>query len=131
MSRGGRLFLQSSVFGNESNSSPTSGPVHTHPYFGWLRKNASASHQIIDILGLGHSESSGPPLELEDFAKSHPNPSGDHGSPSWVARRSNMRLRKLERLAEQEEMKFSHSIQFNAVPDWSSNYISYSNLKKL
>jgi phosphate transporter len=28
-------------------------------------------------------------------------------------------------------MKFSHSIQFNAVPDWSSQYISYSNLKKL
>ena len=28
-------------------------------------------------------------------------------------------------------MKFSHSIQFNAVPDWSSHYVSYSNLKKL
>ncbi|KLJ13618.1 hypothetical protein EMPG_11454 [Blastomyces silverae] len=28
-------------------------------------------------------------------------------------------------------MKFSHSIQFNAVPDWSSSYIAYSNLKKL
>jgi SPX domain protein involved in polyphosphate accumulation len=28
-------------------------------------------------------------------------------------------------------MKFSHSIQFNAVPDWSNHYISYSNLKKL
>ncbi|MCJ1338359.1 low-affinity phosphate transporter [Bachmanniomyces sp. S44760] len=28
-------------------------------------------------------------------------------------------------------MKFSHSIQFNAVPDWSGNYIGYSNLKKL
>ncbi len=28
-------------------------------------------------------------------------------------------------------MKFSHSIQFNAVPEWSSHYISYSNLKKL
>ncbi|KAJ5038019.1 uncharacterized protein L3040_006892 [Drepanopeziza brunnea f. sp. 'multigermtubi'] len=28
-------------------------------------------------------------------------------------------------------MKFSHSIQFNAVPDWSSKYIAYSNLKKL
>ncbi|KAK2771448.1 low-affinity phosphate transporter [Emmonsiellopsis sp. PD_33] len=28
-------------------------------------------------------------------------------------------------------MKFSHSIQFNAVPDWSNNYIAYSNLKKL
>lgn len=29
------------------------------------------------------------------------------------------------------KMKFSHSIQFNAVPDWSTNYIAYSNLKKL
>ncbi|KAI9832476.1 MAG: low-affinity phosphate transporter [Phylliscum demangeonii] len=28
-------------------------------------------------------------------------------------------------------MKFSHSIQFNAVPEWSNYYISYSNLKKL
>ncbi|KAF2090036.1 SPX-domain-containing protein [Saccharata proteae CBS 121410] len=38
---------------------------------------------------------------------------------------------KLARLREEDEMKFSHSIQFNAVPDWSSHYISYSNLKKL
>ncbi|BCS18750.1 putative plasma membrane phosphate transporter Pho87 [Aspergillus puulaauensis] len=28
-------------------------------------------------------------------------------------------------------MKFSHSIQFNSVPDWSAYYIAYSNLKKL
>lgn len=28
-------------------------------------------------------------------------------------------------------MKFSHSLQFNAVPEWSSKYIAYSNLKKL
>lgn len=28
-------------------------------------------------------------------------------------------------------MKFSHSIQFNAVTEWSSHYIAYSNLKKL
>lgn len=28
-------------------------------------------------------------------------------------------------------MKFSHSIQFNAVPDWSSKYIAYTTLKKL
>ena len=38
----------------------------------------------------------------------------------------------LGRLAQPDEaMKFSHSIQFNAVPDWSENYIAYSNLKKL
>ncbi|PYH79902.1 plasma membrane phosphate transporter Pho87 [Aspergillus uvarum CBS 121591] len=29
------------------------------------------------------------------------------------------------------KMKFSHSIQFNAVPDWSAYYLAYSNLKKL
>jgi phosphate transporter len=46
-------------------------------------------------------------------------------------------LRKLKRdekrrwLDEQDDMKFSHSIQFNAVPDWSSHYIAYSNLKKM
>ncbi|CAB4397533.1 unnamed protein product [Rhizophagus irregularis] len=28
-------------------------------------------------------------------------------------------------------MKFSHSIQFNSVPDWADHYIAYSNLKKL
>lgn len=27
-------------------------------------------------------------------------------------------------------MKFSHSLQFNAVPDWSNHYVAYSNLKK-
>jgi hypothetical protein len=29
------------------------------------------------------------------------------------------------------KMKFSHSLQFNAVPDWSAYYIAYSSLKKL
>ncbi|RMZ85145.1 hypothetical protein DV738_g269, partial [Chaetothyriales sp. CBS 135597] len=47
-------------------------------------------------------------------------------------RRLLKRLQKVEAAeAEAKEMKFSHSIQFNAVPDWSNNYISYSNLKKL
>jgi phosphate transporter len=48
------------------------------------------------------------------------------------ARRAQKRLHKLYALLDSDgAMKFSHSIQFNAVPDWSSNYISYSNLKKL
>lgn len=47
------------------------------------------------------------------------------------ARRAEKAERKLRHLLDEDEMKFSHSIQFNAVPDWSSHYISYSNLKKL
>jgi phosphate transporter len=41
------------------------------------------------------------------------------------------RAEKRRWLEEQDDMKFSHSIQFNAVPDWSNHYIAYSNLKKL
>jgi phosphate transporter len=47
------------------------------------------------------------------------------------ARRAAKNAGKARRLDEEDEMKFSHSIQFNAVPDWSSHYIAYSNLKKL
>lgn len=47
------------------------------------------------------------------------------------SRREQRRREKLERLREADEMKFSHSLQFNSVPDWSSHYIAYSNLKKL
>lgn len=43
-----------------------------------------------------------------------------------------------ENVASQDEkhrgigkMKFAHSLQFNAVPEWSEHYIAYSNLKKL
>lgn len=71
-------------------------------------------------------------VELEDFS-SRPLPQTDSTSSvrSHKARKEGKRLDKVRRLAEAEDMKFSHSIQFNAVPDWSSHYISYSNLKKL
>ncbi|MCJ1465311.1 low-affinity phosphate transporter [Pseudocyphellaria aurata] len=75
-------------------------------------------------------------IELETFAPivshrpgvadSHPYHHHTHQQ-----RREQKRERKLQRLLNKEEMKFSHSVQFNAVPDWSSYYISYSNLKKL
>jgi phosphate transporter len=48
-----------------------------------------------------------------------------------VERRAANRTGEARKFDEQDEMKFSHSIQFNAVPDWTSQYISYSNLKKL
>ena len=48
-----------------------------------------------------------------------------------LAQRDARRAEKTRKLDEQDDMKFSHSIQFNAVPDWSSHYIAYSNLKKL
>jgi hypothetical protein len=67
--------------------------------------------------------------ELVDFAERGKNI--DCGATQREARRTARKNEKRRRLEEQFDMKFSHSLQFNAVPDWSSHYIAYSNLKKL
>lgn len=124
--------VQSSILRNPRGAPPTSRPVQTDRYSEWLSKRTFTTSYIIRSLGLGYSDASESPLELEDLSTTTPwNPADHNPTLGRDSRRSDTRLRKLERLAEQEEMKFSHSIQFNAVPDWSSNYISYSNLKKL
>ena len=132
MRPGVHLPVQSSVFVNERPTLPTRGQTKkqsSNPR--WFPKLAFAPGRIVDTLGLRHSGNSESPLELEDLANTFQNPPGDKGALSSAARRSVKRLHKLERLAKQEDMKFSHSIQFNAVPDWSNHYIAYSNLKKL
>lgn len=63
-------------------------------------------------------------FELADYA-------GVQDREEKLAGREARRSEKIRKLDEQDDMKFSHSIQFNAVPDWSSHYIAYSNLKKL
>jgi len=75
---------------------------------------------------LGPVEDAGISIELVDLATG-----AERRREAYRARRDKKAKRKLQRLLEEDEMKFSHSIQFNAVPDWSSHYISYSNLKKL
>lgn len=66
-------------------------------------------------------------IELLDYPEKPPPPRQD---PDEQRRRDKRETKRLW-LEAQDEMKFSHSIQFNAVPDWSSHYIAYSNLKKL
>lgn len=75
-------------------------------------------------------------VELAELLPPPALPSPDHfhhPSPTNLAREPEDNLRRRQKLCAllEADMKFSHSIQFNAVPDWSSNYISYSNLKKL
>jgi len=83
------------------------------------------------LAGLRYSQTE----NWEKISSQHP-----HGPRSrlrfWVeALRRRAHLAGLGQVDNESEkstkMKFSHSIQFNAVPDWSSNYIAYSNLKKL
>ncbi|KAF2205637.1 SPX-domain-containing protein [Delitschia confertaspora ATCC 74209] len=69
-------------------------------------------------------------FELQDLRERKPDrTTGEHSDKE--NRRERKKREKLERLQEADEMKFSHSLQFNSVPDWSSHYIAYSNLKKL
>ena len=77
--------------------------------------------------GGGHSGEFGDFIELENLTHQ----GQGRAAYDYGARRLLKSKRKLRELHEREAMKFSHSVQFNAVPDWSSNYISYSNLKKL
>ncbi|KAJ0297191.1 hypothetical protein COL516b_010932 [Colletotrichum fioriniae] len=79
------------------------------------------------LIGSGLFAITAESYELADYK----NISAQKAAKDLEARREEKKLWKRRWLDEQDDMKFSHSIQFNAVPDWSSHYIAYSNLKKL
>jgi hypothetical protein len=66
-------------------------------------------------------------FELQDYPD---NAADRRDTQRPESKRERKRREKLEQILEEAEMKFSHSLQFNSVPDWSSHYIAYSNLKK-
>ena len=85
----------------------------------------------------GQQEDQQDEFELQDYPQPKQHHTADtnqrnlNPSRDRAARREEKKARKRRWLDAQDEMKFSHSIQFNAVPDWSTHYIAYSNLKKL
>lgn len=80
-----------------------------------------AQHQLADF----------EEFELNDYVGTQELEAHSHRAAALEAPGGQRRQEKVRKLDEADEMKFSHSIQFNAVPDWSSHYIAYSNLKKL
>lgn len=70
-------------------------------------------------------------FELQELPLQHTDGASASKQEKKETKRERKRREKLEWLREQDEMKFSHSLQFNSVPDWSGHYIAYSNLKKL
>lgn len=110
----------------EAAANARSPAVHTHPSPNLRpagrRISSAASRDVI-------AEVDESAIELENLVD--PVRAGSQPENQRERRRAQKRERKLYQLREREEMKFSHSIQFNAVPDWSNHYISYSNLKKL
>lgn len=71
-----------------------------------------------------------PSIELHQLLRKESNPE-KHSREDFQNTNRQRVESNLQEFSSLEKMKFSHSIQFNAVPDWSSHYISYSNLKKL
>ena len=70
------------------------------------------------------------PIELRQL-RVKPSSAHDEDNHSLAEKRSLSLELELQGDSKVGRMKFSHSIQFNAIPDWSSHYIAYSNLKKL
>lgn len=89
----------------------------------------AAARSAPDIVHV-HSKHPRPSIQLEELpplTRNHKK-AADENQHCCVQQEPERKLRKS---SQPREMKFSHSIQFNAVPDWSSHYIAYSNLKKL
>jgi phosphate transporter len=87
-------------------------------------------HQAASVDDIELAELPPPTLPSTNNNSSHPDYDFDFRRLRPCTTADLRRRDKLCALVE-ADMKFSHSIQFNAVPDWSSHYISYSNLKKL
>ncbi|KAF2470772.1 uncharacterized protein BDR25DRAFT_343012 [Lindgomyces ingoldianus] len=101
------------------------------PQIGWdlrcLERIPKRKASILDGPSTQRAILSGEAFELQELY----NHAAEAREGTQESQRERKRREKLERLLEEDEMKFSHSLQFNAVPDWSSHYIAYSNLKKL
>ncbi|KAK4666993.1 low-affinity phosphate transporter [Podospora pseudopauciseta] len=101
-------------------------------------QEARRPHKTSDLLVRGGSSSSstvGEEYELAEYKagdKQREREREYNEKTRDRQRRYNVRRAEKRRwLEHNDEMKFSHSIQFNAVPDWSNHYIAYSTLKKL
>jgi hypothetical protein len=110
---------------------PLPGPSSEPPYVGGSKpRNTENSNRPVgggSFAPRQHQLADFEEYELADYTGIEERQKKD----SRYFEREAKRAEKIRELQEADEMKFSHSIQFNAVPDWSSHYIAYSNLKKL
>jgi len=88
-------------------------------------------HSTLDRTAPHHDRSPQVVYELQELAPHHASLGQDSAQKQQQQqKRARKKREKLEWLSAAAEMKFSHSLQFNAVPDWTNHYIAYSNLKK-
>ncbi|KAB8346334.1 hypothetical protein FH972_023378 [Carpinus fangiana] len=109
--------------GRPRGASPNGTPASTEPSD--LELHAGAlKHCNVDAV---------PPLPPAALRPHHLHHTQRKHRPHHLEEASHRLRSRLEvlSLAGSGDMKFSHSIQFNAVPDWQTHYIAYSNLKKL
>ncbi len=123
-------FACSRVF-TIASAIPPPDPSSEPPYVGGSnRRITENSHQLVgggSFAPRQHQLADSEEYELADYTGIE-----ERQKKDWrYFERKAKRAQKIRELQEADEMKFSHSIQFNAVPDWSSHYIAYSNLKKL
>ncbi|KAH1429092.1 hypothetical protein KXW57_003202 [Aspergillus fumigatus] len=106
---------------------------HTRNRYPLVTRERTSSNHFVSLESDSHeqvqeSEKYTPPGEKSGQDHRANNPRVRFWAEALRRRQSPKESARGQRTAK---MKFSHSIQFNAVPDWSAYYIAYSNLKKL
>lgn len=113
-------------------SSSRSASLQTPPQQQQQQQTQDTRVRFLDRGGSALPDTSDRPSDLIELAEYPAAAREFHDAAVERQRRYDVkRADKRRWLEQQDEMKFSHSIQFNAVPDWSNHYIAYSNLKKL
>ncbi|PWY85382.1 plasma membrane phosphate transporter Pho87 [Aspergillus eucalypticola CBS 122712] len=119
---------------DDNDVTPSGQSIELGQYPDTPATTARQSHATLPPTQLTDPGSDFPPYHRTDHREGHPQKSTPRDKPViikyWIeALRRHPHRHQTSGSAD--KMKFSHSIQFNAVPDWSAYYLAYSNLKKL
>lgn len=119
---------------DDNDVTPSGQSIELGQYPDTPATTARQSHATLPPTQLTDPGSEFPPYHRTDHREGHPQKSTPRDKPViikyWIeALRRHPHRHQTSGSAD--KMKFSHSIQFNAVPDWSAYYLAYSNLKKL
>lgn len=119
---------------DDNDVTPSGQSIELGQYPDTPATTARQSHATLPPTQLTDRGSEFPPYHRTDHREGHPQKSTPRDKPViikyWIEA-LRRHLHRHQTSGSADKMKFSHSIQFNAVPDWSAYYLAYSNLKKL
>lgn len=116
---------------DDNDVTPSGQSIELGQYPDTPATTSRQSHATLPPTQLTDPGSESPSYHRTDHREGHPQKPTLREKPVIIKYWIEALRRHPHRHQSADKMKFSHSIQFNAVPDWSAYYLAYSNLKKL